>query len=144
MDKVFENFSFFSIICLHYKWNGTRLLSPKSKFQVATCVAKQFKTENLRNEGILWKIFGMLAFYGKYPAVLPKAKFWSCLVKSCEKSPLKHSIEKCILLKFENLSQTFCPWLSVERKFYFWLSPGPSIINFLQILVFERPICSSN
>ena len=49
----------------------------------------------------------MLGFDGEYPAVQPKAKFCRFFGKNGEKSAVKHSIEKPILLNFVNLSATF-------------------------------------
>ena len=53
----------------------------------------------------------MLGFDGEYPAVHPKAKFWQFSLKNHSKSTIKHCIENPILLKFVNLSPTFCPRL---------------------------------
>ena len=53
----------------------------------------------------------MLGFDVEYTSVHPKARFWHFLAKNCEKSAVKHSIEKPILLNFVNLSPTFCPRL---------------------------------
>ena len=53
----------------------------------------------------------MLGFDGDYPAVHPNAKFLGFSAKNCEKSAIKRSIEKPILLNFVNLSPTFCPRL---------------------------------
>ena len=52
--------------------------------------------------------------------------------KNRKKSALKHSIEKPVLLSFVNLSSIFCPRLSKE------INPGPLILHFLKILVFEK------
>ena len=47
----------------------------------------------------------MLGFDGKYPA------------RKCNKSAVKHSIEKLILHDFVDVSLTFCPRLS-EKNFF--------------------------
>ena len=48
----------------------------------------------------------MLGFDGEYTAVQPKSKLWQFSVKNRKKSPVKHSIDKPILLNFFNLSPT--------------------------------------
>ena len=58
--------------------------------------------------GNVKKVPEMLTFDGEDPAVYSKAKFWLVLVKNCKKSAVKRSIEKPILLDFENLSPAFC------------------------------------
>ena len=80
----------------------------------------------------------MFRFYGEYPAVQPKAKFWRFLVKNRKISAVKHSIEKPTLLNFVNLSPTFCPRLSEEAKWHSWLGPYPLIIHFLKFLIFGK------
>ena len=124
--KHLETFSLFSTICLHHKWNGTRLLSPEnectsyltscratfSPLGGSMCPHKKKKTfqENFK------KIPEMLGFDGEYPAVHPIARFWRFLVKKCKKSAVKCSIEKPILLNFVNLPPTFCSRLWVLEK----------------------------
>ena len=65
----------------------------------------------LRKLGNLKKIPEILWIDGEYPAVHPIAKFWRFLVKNCEKSAVKDSTEKPILLNFVKLPSTFCPRL---------------------------------
>ena len=77
-------------------------------------------------------------FDGKYPALDQKTKFCRVLVKDWKKSAAKHSIEKAILLNFVNLYLTFCPRLSEETDFYFWLGLSPLIWYLLLILLFEK------
>ena len=71
------------------------------------------RVNNLRlgKLGNFKKIPEMLGFDGEYPAVHPKAKFWSFLLKNCTKLAVKHSIEKPILFNFVNLPPSFCPRL---------------------------------
>ena len=57
----------------------------------------------------------MRGFDGEYPAIHPKAKFWSFLVQNCKQSAVKDSTEKPILLNFVNLSPTFCPRLYPQK-----------------------------
>ena len=78
---------------------------------VASRVASQVKTKDLRKSGNFSKIPEMPRFDGEYPAIHPEAKFWCFSVKNRKKSAAKHSIEKSILLNFVNLSPTFCPRL---------------------------------
>ena len=47
----------------------------KESVRVASRVAEQLKTKDLRKLRILQKIPEMLGFDGEYPAVQPKAKF---------------------------------------------------------------------
>ena len=58
----------------------------------------------------------MLGFDGEYPDFQEKTKFWRFLVKICEKSAVKHSIEKPILLNFVNFSLIFCRRLHAVCK----------------------------
>ena len=106
--------------------------------RVASGVPEQLKTYDLRKLGNFKKIPQMLGFHDEYPAVHPKTKFSRVLVKNSKKSTVKHSIEKPIFLNLVNLSRTFCPRLSEERNFHFYLGPGPLILHFLKILVFEK------
>ena len=46
------------------------------------------------------KITEMLGFDCEYTVVEPKMKFWSFSIKNCERSALKNSIEKRILVNF--------------------------------------------
>ena len=60
------------------------------------------------------------------------------MVKNCEKSAVKDSIEKPILLDFVNMSPTFCSRLPEETDFHFELGPDPMISQFLKILLIEK------
>ena len=83
----------------------------KVNIRVASQVAKQLKTQDLRKLETFKKISEMLGIDDQFPAIQTKAKFCCFLVKNCKKSAVKHSIEKPILLKFVNLSPSFCPRL---------------------------------
>ena len=48
-----------------------------------------------------------------------KPNFENFLRKYLKNSIVKHSIEKSILLNFENLSSAFRPWFSEETDFHF-------------------------
>ena len=65
----------------------------KVNVRVASQVAKQLKTWNLKKLWNFKKIPEMLWVNGEYPAVDPRAKFWRFFVKSFKKSALKHSKE---------------------------------------------------
>ena len=105
--KYLYIFSIFSTICLNRKRNGTRYYHQKVNIRVA----ERLKTSDLSKFGDLKKIPEIFGFGGEYPAIHLKTSFWRSLVKHRQKSAVKHSIEKPILLKFVNLSPTFCPRL---------------------------------
>ena len=79
--KRLQTFPCFSIIFLHHKWNGTRLVSPENPSRVA----KSLKTKDLRELGNFKKIFKTLGFNDEHPADHPRAKFWHVLIKYCKK-----------------------------------------------------------
>ena len=110
----------------------------KLNVRAASLVTEQLKTSDLMKLGNFKKLSKMLRFLGNYTAVHPKAKSWSFLVKNCEKSAVKDSIEKPILLDFVNMSPTFCLRLSEETDFHFELGPDPMISQFLKILLIEK------
>ena len=92
-----ENFSSFSTISSHHKWNGTRLLSPESEYMFAR-VAERIKTWDLRKLGNFMKVPEMLGFDGEYSSSHLKAKFWGFSAKSGKISAVKHFVEKPIFL----------------------------------------------
>ena len=55
---------------------------------------------------------------GIYSADYAKAQFLTVVLLKCEKSVVKGSIEKQILLNFLDLSTIFPPRLTGERYFY--------------------------
>ena len=73
----------------------------------------------------------MLRLVGKYPTV--HTNFWRLLVKSCKKSPAKHSIVKPILLNFVNLSPTLCPLLQPSCPNWQYCKLGSNKFIFLLI-----------
>ena len=103
LGKTFADFSLFSIISLHHKLNGTRLLSPESECTSCLTCRRNFK-----------KIPKMLGFDGEYPAIYPKAKFSRWSVKNCKKTSCKTFHRKPTLPNFVNLSITLCPRLYLE------------------------------
>ena len=54
----------------------------------------------------------MLGFNGKCPAVYPKRQILNFLLEKHKKSPVKHFLEKPILVNFVNLSSVFRPTLA--------------------------------
>ena len=76
--------------------------------------------------------------WSRVPCRAPRNQFLTFLVNNCKKSTVNYSIEKSILLKFVNLSLTFCRRLSEETHFPFQLSSNPLILHFLKVLVFEE------
>ena len=109
----------------------------KLNVRAASLVTEQLKTSDLRKLGNFKKLSKMLRFVSNYTAVHPKVKSWPFLVKNREKSAVKYSIEKPILLDFVNLSPTSCSRLSEETGFHFELGPDPMILQFLEILLIE-------
>ena len=78
--------------------------------RVASQLSEQLKTYNSRKLGNSEKIFEMTGINGKCLAANHK-HILMVVQESFEKSPVKHSIEKPILLYVVNLAATFCPWL---------------------------------
>ena len=76
--------------------------------QVASRVTKQSKIKDLMKLGNFKKIPEVLAFDGEYSAGHSKRRILT--LEKSEKSAIKRSIEKTILLNFANLylSTTFC------------------------------------
>ena len=68
----------------------------------------------------------------------PKSQSLTFFGRNGKKSAVKHSIEKPILLNFMTLSPNFCPRLSEETDFHFYLRLEPCILHFLKILVFDK------
>ena len=64
------------------------------------------------------------------PSQPSKWQFLTVVLENCEKSVVKHSIEKPILLNFVKFSTIFCSWLSQYIYFiiyiFFWLNPFSS------------------
>ena len=53
---------------------------------------------------------------GKVPS--PPSQILTVVLQNCEKSAVKNSIEKSVLLNFVNLPKVSCPKLSAETYFY--------------------------
>ena len=78
----------------------------------------------------------MLGFDGEHPVGHRKAKCWSFFV---EKSAVKHSIEKPILLSFINFLYNPLSKIVCGNRFLFLTQSRPSLIlHFLKILIFRR------
>ena len=92
----------FRTVFLHHKWYGTKLLSPKSKWM--------FKL--LRK---LQKIPSSAWIWWRVPSWPPERQMLIFLPKNCEKSAIKHSIEKPNLLNLMNLSKIHCPRLPFAK-----------------------------
>ena len=90
------NFSRFSTISLHHKWNRTRLLQQSS--ECTSCINELANNLRLYELGNFKKIPEMFEYDGNLSARHQKVKFWCFLVRNCIKAVAKHSIEKPILL----------------------------------------------
>ena len=90
---------------------GLDYFHQKMNVWVASRVANQLTTRNLRKLGDFKKISEMLLLVGEYHPFTQKPNFDAFLVKNCKTSAVKHSIKKPILLNFVNLSPTFFPRL---------------------------------
>ena len=64
-------------------------------------------SNDLKRLGNFKKISEMLGFDGEYPA--DQRQILTFVLKNREKSALKNSIEKHVLLNFMDLSTIFCP-----------------------------------
>ena len=71
----------------------------------------------------------IIEFDNKYPASHLKTKYCLFLVKILQKSAVKHSVEKSILLNFVRLHTTFCPRLQVFQIFLQQGSHGSKLLS---------------
>ena len=77
-------------------------------------------------------------------ATTRKHFFFPFFIKSRINSAVKHTIEKYILLKFSKLCTTFCPILSEETNFHFWLSADflhfsvKTLFQMEQVIIHEK------
>ena len=134
LENVYNTWKKGNVQNVHHK------LERKGQSTMASVCPIRANFQDLRKLGNFKKVPEILRFNDNYPTGHLKVKFEHFLVKSWKKLALKHSIEKTILLNFVNLSTTFCPRLSEETDFHFWLIPGPLILDFLMILKNFRPI----
>ena len=79
----------------------------KVNIRVATRVAKRLNTQDLRKLVKFRKSLKCLELIGKYSACHQK-KILTVVLQNCEKTAVKHSIEKPVLLNFGDLSTIFC------------------------------------
>ena len=122
LTKHLQNFSSFSSTSLQYKWNGTKFYHWKMNVGITSRIVVWLKAEDLRKLGNYKKVPERFAFDGKYSDNHKKTFFFPFFIKSRTNSAVKHTVEKYILLKFSKLCTTFCPILSEETNFHFWLS----------------------
>ena len=99
--KHLWTFSRLSTVSFHHKWNETRLLSPESECMscITSCQTTKIRKfqENPWNTWTWWRV----------PVWLSNKQILSILRKDCEKSAVKHSIEKHISLNFWICLQSF-------------------------------------